>query len=154
MESAVRKSVRWKIVSAVLAFSTLSIGGTIYLLFRPSYLLMFDWLRTIHLFGVLDSIRFTNHSIPEWIEYSLPDGLWVFSYFLFIGCIWDFNIDKCWFFLLILPFVSVLDEMLQFFHLVPGTFDLLDIVAYIVASYIGMLYLHVVRSSIIKRISV
>ena len=146
MERAIGKKEYRKVVTVLLAIVTLLSGGMVYLLFRPDYLLMFDWLRFIHLMGFLECIRSTSHWLPEWIEYALPDGLWIFSYTLIIGCIWNFDIKKAWIAILVLPLIAIIDESLQYFQLVAGTFDVLDIIAYASASLLGCAYLRFVKT--------
>lgn len=126
-----------------IIFSSFSLmgGAMIYLLFRPTHLLMFRWLDSIGLMDFVDSIRANQKNVPEWIIYSLPDGLWMFSYCLFIGCIWDFDIRECLFILVILPIYAVTIEIMQYFHLVSGTFDFMDLVVFLTAFVLGLLYI-------------
>ena len=112
------------------------IGGLIYILFRSDKLLMFHWFKTIGLgqpvkfLRNIDSIK--NNIIPNWIKYSLPDGLWVFSYVSLMLLIWDNKISKptgVWIF--IVPVIAIMSEFGQLFKLVPGTFDLIDLAVYL-----------------------
>lgn len=126
-------------------------GGMIYVLFRPQHLLMFDWIETIGLTDGINTMRERGNILfPEWIIYSLPDGLWIFSYSLCIGSIWEFEIKKCIPALLMLPAISVFDEILQSLNMVPGTFDLMDIFAYSISSLIGIGYIRLIKLYLIK----
>jgi hypothetical protein len=112
------------------------IGGLIYILFRSDKLLMFYWFKTI---GIGQPIRFLrntdfikNSNVPNWIKYSLPDGLWIFSYVSSMILIWNYKISKIsviWIF--ILPVIAVSSEFGQLFKVVPGTFDINDLAIYL-----------------------
>ena len=109
---------------------TLLIGGLIYVLFRTSSLLMFSWYKTIGLGGILKGLR--KSTIPEWILFSLPDGLWIFSYVSLILLIWKNSVSlKNIFWILIIPILAIGSELGQFFGVLTGTFDLTDLMLYI-----------------------
>lgn len=91
---------------------------------------------------LVNSIRPASWNVPEWAVYSLPDGLWLFSYCLFIGCIWDFDLKGCLFVLTILPIYAISHEIMQYLHLVSGTFDWMDLFAYLMAFAFGVLYIN------------
>jgi hypothetical protein len=65
--------------------------------------------------------------IPNWIIYSLPDGLWVYSFSAMLYLIWNENyksIQK----ILFLPFIVLCGmEILQFLKIINGTFDIIDV---------------------------
>lgn len=136
-------------ISLILSIVFLFAGGMVYVLFRPTSLLLFYWLDAIGLLEYVNEIRSSiTILLPQWVEYSLPDGLWVFSYSLCVGFIWSFDVKRCLPFLLLLPLVSVVDECLQLFRLVPGTFDLCDLYAYLLASILGISYVQLVNKII------
>lgn len=120
-------------------FLTLLLGSAIYLLFRISSLRMFSWISIIDLNSELDlirvhTIRYAN-KIPNWIIYSLPDGLWMFSYVSLMLYIWKNEITKqslLW--ILILPIIALCSELGQMLNKVPGTFDSADLTAYIIGA--------------------
>ena len=64
--------------------------------------------------------------MPKWIIYSLPDGLWVYSFsamlYLILGE--DFKgINK----ILFAPFIVLCGlEILQYLKIISGTFDFID----------------------------
>lgn len=118
------------------------LGGLIYILFRSTTLIMFKWLDSIDVLSIVLTIRgFTSNiknSFPEWFYYSLPDGLWVYS---FTSALFLFNEKfqgiKVW---LIIPLVlGPLFELLQFFKLFPGTFDITDLIFSSVAFILSIL---------------
>lgn len=145
MEDRAETIGRKKVATAVFAFISILGGAIIYILFRPTHLLMFFWIDRIGLMDFVNSIRPVSWNVPEWVVYSLPDGLWLFSYCLFIGCVWDFNLRKCLFVLTILPVYAVSNEIMQFFHLVSGTFDWMDLFAFLMAFALGTLYINVIK---------
>jgi hypothetical protein len=114
---------------------TLLSGGLIYILFRTSSLRMFTWYETIGLNHLTNELRewtflFSNN-IPEWILFSLPDGLWVFSYVSLILYVWQNSVSiKNIFWLSIIPVLAISSELGQFFGLVAGTFDFADLLLY------------------------
>lgn len=127
--------------TVIFASITLMGGAIIYILFRPTYLIMFKWIDSFGLMKLINSIRLNSEDLPDWVLYSLPDGLWMFSYCLFIGQIWNYNIKKCLLFLSILPIYAVSNEIMQYFHLVSGTFDWMDLLAFLIAFTLSVLYI-------------
>lgn len=129
-----------KTISCITAILSIAVGGTIYLLFRATSLTLFVWSETM---GSMDYVMELRHSIPvrlpEWIVFSLPDGLWLYSYLLIVGVIWDFNLRKAWPALSVLPAIAIVSEVLQINSIIPGTFDPGDIVAYILATAISII---------------
>jgi hypothetical protein len=109
----------------------LFLGGLLYILFRSTELRMFNWLSFIGLDDIINSIKenlseFKNH-LPNWIYYSLPDGLWVYSFTSALLIYWNNDIQKVKLWLLI-PFITgVIIEILQGFKMFIGTFDFLDL---------------------------
>ncbi len=116
-------------------------GAMIYILFRPTHLLMFNWLDIIGLMDFVNSIRPNSSVIPEWVIYSLPDGLWLFSYCIFIGCIWNFELKRCFCVLMVLPIYAMTHEIMQKVRIVSGTFDWIDLAAYLTAFVLGCFYI-------------
>lgn len=115
---------------------TLAAGALIYILFRTSGLLMFRWFTAILPDTPIHSFREVSlpfkESLPNWFLYSLPDALWIFSYLSLILMIWDNTINKHNFFWIYsIPLIAILSESGQAFHVVPGTYDLTDLIFYI-----------------------
>lgn len=118
---------------------TLLLGGLIYILFRTSSLLMFDWYDSLGLLISINNLRLYTSliidGIPNWFLYSLPDGLWIFSYISLMLFIWQNSISKkniIW--ILIIPFLAIGSEIGQLLGFVSGTFDYIDLVFY----FLGM----------------
>lgn len=109
----------------------LLIGGLLYVLFRSTTLRMFEWFSLIGLEDVIQSARTSvfeyKNYLPNWTYFSLPDGLWIYSFTSAILIYWhnDNQKTKLW---LLIPFTTgILIEILQGFKLFPGTFDYLDL---------------------------
>lgn len=118
------------------SFLTLLFGGLIYVLFRTTTLKMFVWYETIGLGGLTKGLRkltfqFANE-LPDWILFSLPDGLWIFSYVCLMLAIWQNSISsKNAFWILIIPILAIGSEIGQLFGIIVGTFDFTDLLFYI-----------------------
>jgi hypothetical protein len=118
------------------------IGGLVYLTWRSDSLLMFGWARAIGLEGAVEMLRsqFGHHraSVPEWILFSVPDGAWVYSSTAFFGRLWTdgpWPVRFGW--IGIGSALAIGGELGQIVGLVPGTFDIVDIVLYIVAAAVA-----------------
>lgn len=113
-------------------FIPISIGCLIYVFFRSKQLLLFHWIKFIGFHGLVDTIRHytlpLKNILPNWVYFSLPNGLWVYSFNSAILLLWPNNglNKKLW---LNIPFsTGILIEVFQFFNFISGTFDILDIV--------------------------
>lgn len=127
------------------SFSTIMLGGLIYILFRSPSILMFEWLDQINLSKYVLELRSYIDSysliLPNWFLYSLPDGLWLFSYISFLLIIWDNKVSKKnIFWILLLPIIAVSSELAQFMEIIPGTFDIVDLIFYIAGSVLPLLF--------------
>ena len=116
---------------------TLVIGGLIYIAYRTDTLLMFKWFAAISLDTPIEYLRemtmSTKSTLPGWFLFSLPDGLWIFSYITLTLLIWKNKITKQnVFWIGIIPLVAILSELGQLFGIVSGTFDIVDLTFYIV----------------------
>jgi hypothetical protein len=124
------------------AILPLFIGGLIYLLFRSETLIMFDWIRFLGFKESLDFLRndfnIIKSFIPNWVLFSLPDGLWVYSFSSAIIIIWNDN-RKVLILLLTIPLIfGPVVELLQFLKLFKGTFDIKDLIITIVAFILSL----------------
>lgn len=83
---------------------------------------------------------FLKEDIPDWIKYHLVDGLFTYS----IALIYLLNVSSkqnnsiyIWLFVITISFILL--EVFQYFQIISGKFDILDICSYILgitASYI------------------
>jgi len=102
----------------------MTIGLLIYFMFQGFHLIdpqenIFPMIRT--------------KSIPYWVKYNLADGLWLYSYMATISIIWKVDNSFSLYAWIIIALLSAfLMETLQSYHVVPGTFDWYDLLAYII----------------------
>lgn len=118
---------------------TLLCGSLIYALFRTSNLKMFFWFEKLNFLNTISKLRsFTTNStaqIPNIILYSLPDGLWLFSYVSLVLYVWKNKISQGnLFWIFIVPIVSITSELGQIIKIIPGTFDFLDLIMYLLGT--------------------
>ena len=132
---------RWTLLSAA-AFS-LFVGGAIYLLLRSPQLIYYGWLEGLAIdtqLTLLRSMINPSTSSPSWVIYSLPDGLWLFSYVCVILAICrDSPVKQFLHWLILMPSLAFSLEVLQLTRTINGTFDVTDIGAYIFALLIPIL---------------
>ncbi len=116
----------------IFATSSLLLGSTIYILFRSKSLLMFRWISAYGLMSVVNALR--SHAqiirtlLPGWFIYSLPFALWIISYLFFVRAIWFKSKSasrNSWFWCI--PLISIAAELGQYPRIVPGTFDVFDL---------------------------
>ena len=112
----------------------LMIGGLIYLAFRSDTLLMFKWANAMSLDSsiiFLRELNLSNNLLPEWFLYSLPDGLWMFSYISLTLLVWGNKITmQNVFWIFIIPIIAIFSEIGQALQFIPGTYDTTDLIFY------------------------
>jgi hypothetical protein len=97
---------------------------------------VFSWLNFIGIDFIdsdlrKNSIKYASR-LPEWFIFSLPDGIWIFSYVVILISIWNFKVNKqSLFWLIIIPIIAIFSEVLQIYGIVSGTFDLTDLSFYL-----------------------
>jgi uncharacterized membrane protein len=65
--------------------------------------------------------------LPQWVYYSLPDGLWVYSFSSALLILWKGQYEKAKIWLFIPLFSGSMIEIAQGLRIFPGTFDFLDL---------------------------
>ena len=126
------------ITTTMLKFSisllSMSLGGVVYILWRTEALLMFQWLEAI---GIGERVRLLREVaapgrevFSDWIYFSLPQALWLFSGLVAFSAIWGPNAEgrakaNVWSGLFLFGAFSI--ELGQFLGCVPGTFDPVDL---------------------------
>lgn len=122
------------------------LGGLIYTLFRSTSLRMFRWFSMFGLNQFIELLRndISNYGlyIPDFFIYSLPDGLWIYSFTSALIIINDYswNAYKYW---IILPFfLGIGSELLQILKVVSGTFDVSDLLIYFTGILLSILLLN------------
>lgn len=123
------------ILSAVLLIA----GGYLYLAFRTEKLTMFRWFNAMHMDGLVSWIREKSGTVclPVFVKYCLPNGLWISSYLLAANAIVTQN-KLAW--ALSLPVIAIVFEFLQIWNIIPGTFDLGDLLCLLIPVLIYLLY--------------
>ena len=118
-----------KRLEIIIATGLFIIGVSIYLLWRDEHLLIH---RVIHGCGIDTFIAPLRRSaaevyLPEWIRFALPDGLWTTSYILLI----DALVKRDYQWTSVIPLVGLISEIMQWIGWMPGTFDICDLIAYV-----------------------
>ena len=132
---------------AVHVLLPIGLGALIYLLFRGSHLLVFQWVTAIGLDPLLDPLRRAcEASRPhDLIVFSVPDALWVYATTSLMVVAWRSSSN-----LLRVPWIhagwalALAAELGQAVAIVPGTYDAMDLGCCLVA-FIVPLYLVGVR---------
>ena len=134
---------RAEVLYVMLSAFAVCLGGIIYIFFRPSDHVFFEWIRGVGLNHWLNNARelsgSTGLALPEWLVYSLPNGLWAFAYALLITFIWGGS--KFWlkyFWMSSIPLLILGFEVLQYAMIIPGTFSMQDLVFGIAGLTIGI----------------
>lgn len=131
-------------IQIFLLISTLFIGGLIYIGYRETNILMFKWALSLKMESIVKYIRvntISKKTLPSWIIFSLPDGLWLFSCTSLLLLIWGNKINKknmVW--ILLIPSFAILSEIAQGLGIIKGTFDFNDIISYIIGFLLAMLF--------------
>lgn len=131
-----RHSIKYRATKVMLSLVILLLGGLVYVIYRDKSLLMFDWFNAIGVGNEIDGLRrlFEGEGIYGWVKYSLPDGLWIFSYMFLVDAIWNGSKSiSSFIFIYSLPIFALLSEFLQYFGLLPGVFDWIDVASYLFA---------------------
>jgi|TARA_B110000902_G_C14045786_1_gene489689 glycopeptide antibiotics resistance protein len=92
---------------------------------------MFSWLKLLGFEESIIQLRtiFKNTQPSEFIIYNLPNGLWVISSTIFLLIIWENNYNKEFgFYFSLLLLMVILPELLQYFNIISGTFDITDLI--------------------------
>jgi hypothetical protein len=107
----------------------LFLGVAIYLFLRPNETIAesyFNW----HLQPIFD---YNKYWISKIIFGSLPDFLWLLALLNLMAIIWDSKDNIPILLKIILFTFPIISEILQFFHIISGTGDFFDILAYLIA---------------------
>ena len=128
--SAISSYYKW--TSSVLL---LAVGIGIYILYRPTNILVFNLLQDIGLLKIVDSLRFHASKIllPSFVINSLPSGLWMASYLIAMYLTTKgMSRNKKIIMSIPLPVTAIILEFFQLFGWCSGTFDLYDLICYVI----------------------
>lgn len=113
-------------VSLIHVCLPLFLGTSIYHFGRSGTYLYQEWF---DLKVIRPSIK-----IPNWMLFNLPDFLWLYAFSNLMLLIWNHQLtftSLSW--VLSGFFIAVFSEVLQGISKIPGTFDTLDLLAYLLA---------------------
>ncbi len=134
------------------------IGSLIYILFRRKSLIVFSWLSALWLDGFVDYLRelfFPFYNVfPEYVIYSLPNGLWVYSgTFLFLR-IWKGSLSFYYkYFWVFLPLISsLMMEVFQYFRIIKGAFCFTDIALNLLSFFLAVTFNTIYSSEVLHEI--
>jgi hypothetical protein len=127
----------------ILSGFAIFVGGLIYILLRPSEHVFFGWISMMGLDHLISPARSLSHLFsqlfPNWIVFSLPNGLWAFAYALLITRIWSgSNSWLKYFWMASIPLLVLGFEILQYPGLIPGTFCIQDIALGLLGLVLGI----------------
>lgn len=137
--------------SVTASFLCLLVAIGIYILFRDRGMVVFRLIDAMGMGEMIDGFRedVAGVHLAEFILYSLPDGLYAASYVILVGWLLR-NASRGFRFAMVgfIPILGVLSELLQPIGLVPGTFDVWDLVCF-AAPYI----IYIIEEIISKKIN-
>ncbi|PJZ87451.1 hypothetical protein [Leptospira levettii] len=130
-----------KFLSPILS---LIIGGLIYILFRENHIVLNIYIRKGYILDLSNIIAQSNIKkdlLFDVIVNSLPGGLWAYSLLRTMGLIWDKDqFTKYYFFSLLAFMIIIIPEILQYFNLVQGVFDIKDMIVYFTFSLTALIF--------------
>jgi len=135
------------LLSFSLATGSLILGSSIYLFSRETSNIAYHISGFMGFSSQVDSLRDLIPALPSWFLYSLPDGLWMFSFSMFILVIWGFQRSReaiIWTSIVIA--IGIILEFFQLFEILPGQFDWRDIVFMFVAGLLPLSFTYKSKS--------
>lgn len=124
-----------RIVKLTFGIILLLCGCLIYLTWRSRETNICLWSETIGLRSVIDFLRMRlgDYNPGNFVKHSLPDGLYCCAYILIMDSVWQ----DSWTFLrlllvLLIPAIAIAHEIMQYFMIVSGTFDPMDLLCYFI----------------------
>lgn len=120
------------------------IGSIIYILFRPTSLIIFNFFSFINVDIFIMSLRNTNFHlikyIPNFFIYSFPNALWVYSFSFFTLMLWyNYNILARILSFIFIFIIAIGIELCQLNHYLPGTYDCVDLITSIFSSLMALI---------------
>lgn len=102
---------------------------------------MFKWFKFLNIENqIFIARKFLNFELPNWFIFNFPDGLWIFSYSFLMLKIWNFKLNlESSFWIFVMPFIAIVSEILQFFKIIPGTFDIWDLNFYVLGTFLPLI---------------
>jgi len=133
------KTNKWFYSLASMFSLVLGIG--IYLLFRNTDMLLFQWIPKLEFLKNL-YIPVVDYSIFNYmLLFILPDALWFLSGILFFRFFWFNNKKYQRIYIFCFYVIAIIFEMCQIIKIIPGTFDILDLLFIVITAFVeGLLY--------------
>ncbi|MBN2275042.1 MAG: hypothetical protein JXR41_04695 [Bacteroidales bacterium] len=134
---------RFHVLYICLTALALLLGGLIYILFRNAEFVFFDWIHAAgsgRWFNLVRGSTLSSIPLPDWITFSLPDGLFAFAYALLITGIWAGS--KLWlryFWMASIPALTLGYEVFQYAGVVNGTFCMQDLAVETAGLFAGII---------------
>ena len=118
-------------------------GGTIYVLLRSRQTLINVLIDASGASGIESAREIAaKWTIPEWIIYSLPGGLWSTAYILLIHALtMGERSGRRLLWASLIPVIGVLSEQMQHHELLPGVADRWDVFFYALPYFIYFVYI-------------
>ena len=123
----------------IFALLLILTGGMIYILYRPENLLLFRVTDSLGIKPLIDVLRSNSSRVmlPAFMVNSLPAGLWTASYLMMMYITTKFHTRRIRLMLALpLPIMAIVLEFMQYFGWCPGTFDIYDLICYIVPLFV------------------
>jgi len=105
---------------------SLLIGIGIYLFFRNTNMLLFEWIPKLKFFKDV-YIPIKPSFFMSMLKYNLPDALWFLSGIFFFRFLWFYNYKEQNVYILCFYLTGIIFEISQLLPNIPGTFDFLDL---------------------------
>ena len=123
----------------IVALFLILTGGIIYVLYRPESLLLFRVTDSLGITPLIDIARSNTSKVmlPSFMINSLPAGLWTASYLMMMYITTKYHTRRIRLMLALpLPVMAIVLELMQFLGWCPGTFDIYDLICYIVPLFV------------------
>ncbi len=119
----------WKYFIALsLSIFSFLLAACIYLFNRETSNFLYQAFAFAGVSPEVDALRKCIPNMPAWFVYSLPDGLWMFSFSMVIFTIWGFQRSReaiAW--IMTTLAIGGLFEFSQALNIIPGQFDWADL---------------------------
>jgi hypothetical protein len=121
------------VAEVAVGAAAMLVGGLIYVCWREPHLRMFGWFEALGISNVVGSVRLASaplrDGIPAWVVFCLPQALWLLSGLLALHVVWGRRSGsgfRSW--ALVLVLVALGFECGQLMGVIPGQFDIWDLV--------------------------
>ena len=133
------------LLAYISAFVLLASGGMVYVAFRPSNLLLIVVLKALGAGDALDALKSSLQGleVPDFVVYSLPAALWSAAYILAMEALWhgrgvSLGFRMVW--VSLVPVMGVVSELMQAYGMLPGVFDWMDLMCYVLPFLVYTVY--------------